>query len=480
MKKTIFLSMGLLLSACGASNSSSSGKVVEPTDNNTIPTSSLIQPQQIDQSYVSQFVDLAVHPDGDWCHIARHADLGDNYLAESQWQYGWKNDLTCYNGQQVIWSYQPDNDIALIDIEFSDSNQLIVIEAVRNSQASHTVFNGELRLSTYSPSGDLLRQDWLKHTPSADDLAFYEVDGGNIIRREFTVLSVNDRPQIAEDSVVQLIAEGDHLHLLVHSYGLQVYQLNNDLSINWSRQVMPAYNWLWGDILVNNSEMAIQADGTIAVAFELYGEDSAIYNEHFSTDFPVDNQDANVGLVTLDQTGELLSQHLMGNTELSEQIVRVFWQEDTVTLIGNVRREKTNAAGGTTEWDSFIYRVDPVSGQTIDEDVLDYDKEDIIIDATVSPNGKIWLAGKSGYIQVDSNSQTSFGRAVLLQIDDQKRLTERANLDLPRHSEIKQVFWLQDHLYFRYDFDAPITHTCDHDDTLCWRKSGVGSIPGGN
>ncbi|ASP37564.1 hypothetical protein CHH28_02240 [Bacterioplanes sanyensis] len=470
---------GALLSACGGgSSSNNSADTTEPQTPEPRPSGSLIQPQQIDDAYVSQYTDLAVHADGHWCFIERHAQQTDSYRAGSAWEQGWQNSLTCHSGEQQTWHYQPDEGIALVDIEFTDSQQLILIEAVKNNDSPHELFDNELRFSRYSISGDLQHQRWFTHTPNEQDKLYYDVSDGEIIVSELTFLSDNNRPQFPDSSVVQLIQKNGQLYLLLHSYGVQVYQLNADFDINWSHQVMPAYTWLWfwSGSLANHSEFAVNDNGEVVVAFELFGNDTAIYNQHFSAQYPNLGNNGDIALTVLNPSGELQHQHLIGQADVTDQLVRVFWQNDALTLVGHALHNKENAAGGTFEWDAFAYQVDPVSGTTISSKVLHYDQEDRVFDAAISPSGQLWLGGKSGYIQVDSNSQTSYGHAVILEVGEQGQLTERAQLELPRDSSITQLFWLENHLYYRYDFDGSITHTCDNDNTLCWQKSGIGSL----
>ncbi|GGY55761.1 hypothetical protein GCM10011297_30730 [Bacterioplanes sanyensis] len=471
----------VLLTACGGGSSSSSDSATtQPEPTPTLPEPvNQITPQQLTAAYKSQYSHLNVSQEGHWCVIERTSDGSSIQLASRPWQEGWQQQLHCYSGEQQTWQYQPANAI-LVDIALTDAQQLIVLEALPSAADNDSSFTAyELRLSRYSLTGELQHQAWLLHPPSENDLAYYHFEVGQLVRTDFRYASVDDRPQLSESTLAQLEYRNGQLYLLAHTYGVQLYQLQDDFTIGWSRQVMPAYSWLWQTVLTNISRLAVHEDGRLAVAFELYeNDDLTILNTHFNTQLTDPGEGSDTGVAIYDANGQLLQRAVVGVPDQSESLVNAVWQQDQLVLVSNSRVAKNNAAAGSTEWDVALQILDGATAQLQSAHLLHFDQEDALLDATVSADGRLWLAGISGYKQVDSNSQISYGYGTVLTLNSEQQLQPVVTLDLPRNSMVSGIEAVGERLYYRYDFDGSITHTCDGDDnaTLCGLKSGIDSV----
>ncbi|MDO3382018.1 hypothetical protein [Gilvimarinus algae] len=436
---------------------------------------------ELTDAYQSQVTDLELTEAGFWCHVQRQVDEHTVRLYTTlDWQPGWNQRLQCHIDAQLAFQYQPAEGTVIVDTAMLDSSHVIMLEAVLRESTQPNAIGSwfELRLSTLNTTGQPVHQRWLEDIPRPEELFFYTHIAGDEAptRRTEESLSHNGKPQLTANSLARLRVHQGTPYLLIHSYGVKVYRLYQDLTVAWSRQVMPAYTWLWAESLANESDMAIREDGTVAVGFELHDQDVAIYNSHFDEKLQDNNQGYDVGIAILSPTGALENTFIAGLQGHRENLGKLFWRADELLLTGSTRYTKEGAAGGTTEWDGYIARIDPTTGTTLHSQLLHVHDEDAMRDALLTDTGRLLIAGESGYRQADTNSQTSYGYGVIYEVTDKGEVQPIIKLDTARNSAITGLRVAGDTLYYRYDFDGFITHTCDHDTTQCWLKSGISNL----
>ncbi|MDV2080501.1 hypothetical protein [Marinobacter xestospongiae] len=438
-------------------------------------------------AYQSQVTHLDVNEDGVWCDVRRLGGYGNDLYTTWNWQPGWAQSLQCHVGAQQIFSHQPDDGAVIVDMAMLEANRILVLEAVAtgrligatpDQEVDDSAEFYELRLTQLDGNGEVLQQRWLEDAPDETELNYYSYDLATkeVSYSVFEALSHDDRPQLPLNGFARLQVQDGVPYLLAHTYGVKVYRLNSDLTVAWDQQVMPAYPWLYRENLSNDSRLAIREDGSVAVAYELFDEDVAVYNAHFGQPLLDANPGADIGVTVLSPDGQPERAFLAGMRDHSEGINALFWQSDELVLTGSTLHEKADAAGGTTEWDGYVARVDSTSGETTQSQLLHIHDEDVAYDALLTDGGRLLIAGKSGYGQADTGSQLNYGYGVIYEVSDDGKVEPLLKLDRPRDSVVRGIQVVGDTLYYRFDFDGFITHTCDNDDTQCWLKSGVSNL----
>lgn len=495
-----------ILSACGSGSSSGSGgdsppddKPIEPPpelsgdepmppantdllDIEVAPPASDVRVNfELTEAYRSQVTALEVSADGLWCHLQRLTGQDRPRLSPARhWQPGWEQSLRCHVDAQQVFSYRPEAGAVIVDVAMQDSSRVLLLEAIPRELTGDASISDwyELRLTQLSGAGNLLQQRWLEDVPAADELFYYsyEPNSDEPTRTVAEDLSYNGRPQLWVNQLARLQVHEGVPYLLAHTYGVKVYRFHDDLSVAWGRQVMPAYRWLWSEDLTNTSRMAIRDDGAVAVGFELFDDDVAFFNAHFEQPLEDVNEGLDVGIAVIASNGVPQGTFMAGLQGYDENLEGLFWRSGDLLLTGSVRYEKTGAAGGTTEWDSYLAWIDGDTGETTHSQLFHVHDEDMMRDALLTDSGRLLLAGESGFRQADTNSQVSYGYGLIYEVTDAGEVLPLMKLDTPRNSTVNGIQVVGDTLYYRYDFDGFITHTCDSDETLCWIKSGVSNM----
>ena len=122
-----------------------------------------------------------------------------------------------------------------------------------------------------------------------------------------------------------------------------------------------------------------------------------------------------------------------------------------------------------------MYRYDE-QGNPINHQIIHWNKEERLSDAVVDNQGNVWLSGITGFVIVDTGIKTQNGQGVIFKVSPEGDVSAPLVLDVPRDSSITGLQLHDQHLYYRYQYDGPISHTFDHDDSLCGTKSGIGFL----
>lgn len=462
----------LFVSACG-SDSSSSDSIAKPSPE-TPNSSAMLTARQFEQSYRNRISQFEVNKEGHWCFISEHAEQQAKLFLSRNWELGWQQQLHCEQREQKLFSYTPKAGEVLLDIALDDSQQIFVLEAIENPSfniAHFTRFN--LRLSVYDLMGKLLKQKTIQHSVNEKDLLYYDGDIANeAIPQDPDYL--NSLPLIFENNRVQLEWKNNQLYLMAHILGIQVYQFNTDLSLAWRKQVLHDHLWVTADINSMGSHMAIDDQGRIAVAMEVSKTDISAFNQHFDQTLDAPDQSLDILVTLLQADGSLVRHFIAGQVDIGEKIDSLQWKNQQLIVAGHVAIEKNNEVG-QEDLDAYLYRYDE-QGNLINHQIIHWNKEEWLTDAVVDKQGNVWLSGTTGLVLVDTGSQTQNGQGVIFKVSSDGDVSAPLALDVPRDSSITGLQLHDQHLYYRYQYDGPISHTCDQDDSLCGVKSGIGIL----
>lgn len=479
----LVLGTAVLISAC---NGGGGGNTQEPppTTSPEVPTTPYVslmtetdlwngsaRYRRYDGSEVTRIDTLVRSEQGYLCYVRRD---GDSTLY-SWLQSDWQNTLECYDAEghlQFSYQKQPDNLIA--DVLITPDQQVIMAELVATEENSDRFY---LHLVQFSSTGTELNRQPLAYVPSEQDLRFYNYDGSTISSaREEDMLTDGNHPLLVENADVALHWANNSLHLLTLTYGLKLYRMTPELTIAWDTQVVPAHNWLWNNA---DSDLTVSPTGDLFVAFDIFDHENQIYQTHFSRELPKEHPYGDIAIAKYNAQGEF-QQVTMASTADSENLKGIEYHNDALWLGGSVRLEKFTTPGDTLEWDFFLQQINPADGQLINHHPIDFMQEDKLFHFGLTPSGNFAFAGRTGYQQPDSNSQVSYGRGFVLETDQAGQITRSVTFSEPRDVSVRALTYIDnDQFVFGLNYDAPITHTCDHDNTLCYQKSaaGVSSLP---
>lgn len=499
------LLMAGMLSACGSGSDSDpddkptdpppalSGDVPLPPGNGDLPDIAVAPPAsdvrvnfELTEPYQVQVTDLAVNAEGLWCQVQRGTDVDNPLPMGRVWQPGWQQSMSCHSDGQQTFRYQPQDGAIVVDMAVQDGSRVLLLEAVPSAYDGPGPAEGwfELRFTQLDGAGNTLQQRWLEDQPDEQELYyyFYERNAETPSRRVEESLSHNNRPQIGVNTLARLQVHDGVPYLVAHTYGVKVYRFNSDLTVAWDQQIMPANRDLWFGDLTNVSRMAVRDDGAVVVAFELFqgteprDDNARLYQAHFGQPLADPNPGSDVGISVLSPDGVKLRTFIAGLKGHDEALTSVLWRGDELLLTGGTRYGKADAAGGSSEWDSYLARIDSTTGETLHSQLVHVHDEDMLLDTVLTDSGRLLMAGESGFSQADSNSQMTYGYGVIYEVNDAGDVLPLMRLDKPRNSRINGIQVVGDTLYYRYDFDGYITHTCDTDKTLCWSKAGVSNL----
>lgn len=141
------------------------------------------------------------------------------------------------------------------------------------------------------------------------------------------------------------------------------------------------------------------------------------------------------------------------------------WAGDTVLLAGRVR---TSRVADGTGWDGWLARVRPGAAQPLSYRLVDVDRGDVIFDVAPLADGRVLVAGSTGYTQNAGGESVSEAAAPLLaSVDVQGAGVRRIALAPgPRGNQVRALAgWNANWLLAGFD-NAPGTHSADGDPAL--------------
>lgn len=139
------------------------------------------------------------------------------------------------------------------------------------------------------------------------------------------------------------------------------------------------------------------------------------------------------------------------------------WSGDTLLMAGRVLTERRADGFG---WDGFLARLPASGGGSVQ--VLDFDRGDVILDVAPLPDGRIQVAGASGYWQNPSGGSISEEAQPLLAVlPAAAGPAQRVPLSAgPRHNQVRTLVAWQGRWLVGGLENGPGTHSADADPAL--------------
>ena len=170
-------------------------------------------------------------------------------------------------------------------------------------------------------------------------------------------------------------------------------------------------------------------------------------------------------LVTvLDAQGARLGTTVIDTQQPSEVHV-LRWAGDTVLVAGRVLTERRADGGG---WDGFLAQSPAALGSTLQYRVIDIDRGDVILDVAGLPDGRVLLAGSTGYVQNPTGGSISEDAAPLLAILPATGVAAQRVVIAagPRHNQVRTLIPWQGRWLVGGLQNGPGTHSADADPAL--------------
>ena len=429
-------------------------------------------------SHKSEIASVAYGPDGQICYILKEAEVE----TETIFDYAWTSSLHCFDhqGHSIVDFHRTGKGI-IKDVLFTPEGNILLADLIEvdpdDSDDNSFNLGFFLRFTLFSETGEILQQKLLTDTPSEEELYYYRVEESIVTREKMPSLTDDGKPVIVESTDFSMQWWDGSLYVMAYTYGIKTYRISENLNTVWGAQVMPAYTYLWTHLIQNGAALAVNEQGDVYVAFELFDDDILIYEHHFgrsldAQDNPDDN--ASIGVSVFNNSGQYQRSFLAGVPEYSEQLVAIGFQNEWFWIGGNVRHDKFENAD-RTEWDLLLMRYSSADGTLFDYNLIHHDEGDFAYDVELLSNGNFLYGGVTGFRQAETNSIVSNGTGMLVEVTQEGEIARKQTMPEPRHVSINLIHAVNDNqILFANTYNGPITHTCDNDDSLCYQDAAVG------
>ena len=509
MKKTcLVIAILSTLSACGGSSGSGATPTPTPTPSPSpaptpappadrakqFPNSELwgneVRYFKADQLDRNSILSLRSGPDGRICYIERQVTEEDHTIEFASWT----SQVVCKNGQgEVDFTLARQGVNIIKDLLIKPDGHLIVAHydeaQIHEDDSGHHYY---LAISEYSPSGERIRHTQLPEALDEQEAYYYtftapesaqlasELESGpnGVYRRKLDTFATQGKALVIDNAKMQMKWHDNGLYVMAYTTGVKLYRLSESLDVTWQQQAMPAHTWLWTSGGSNTAALAV-GGGEVFVAFEVLADEAHAYDWHFNRALGKTTDDKDIAVSVFSQNGEYSRSFLLGNNDEHEQLVGIEYRDAHLWIGGNVRKQKYQQPNYTTEWDLMLMKTTADHGDERGYYLIDHDREDLATQFIPMNNNNFLFAGATGYRQVDSNSIVSYGKGMVLQVNQSGEAINHLVLDKPRHIVIDSVALTEDDkVIFSGVYDGPITHTCDNDESLCYQKgmAGVASL----
>lgn len=208
----------------------------------------------------------------------------------------------------------------------------------------------------------------------------------------------------------------------------------------------------------------VDAQGRSAVAVSL-GLTELVegHAQHFGEALPA-GLSQGVLLTRLDAQGRRLGSTVVDTRHKSE-LHALRWTDDAVWLGGRVRSQQRPDGGG---WDGWVARVPATGAAQAAVQLIDVDQGDVVLDLAPLADGRLLLAGSTGYWQNPAGGSISEAAAPLLAVlpaagGAPQRLALPAG---PRHNQLRTLAPWQGRWLLGGLENGPGTHSADADPAL--------------
>jgi hypothetical protein len=326
----------------------------------------------------------------------------------------------------------------------------------------------DLEIVRLSPDGEAIATTAFEEVPGPRENLYYDGTGVH-------ELPINGPFRLGWTSHVVGVADGEGLYVLAEwTYGFKLYRLDAANRRIWGVQVMPANIGM--AFQVSPSLIARDGDG-VYVATQIFEDDVHFYGEHFGRAAltPPGSYDALVqGFAAAD--GTFVGARLFGGPAVDHPSAMTV-HDGVVLIAGAARITKHDAPNRTMEWDIAMMRGHIDGAFTPEYRTIDLVRDDFGWALAEAPGGNLIVAGRTDYVQVDTNSEVENGKGLLLTLGPD--LTREAVLELPmpRDVQVQAARILPDgSLLLAGTRDGPLTHTppsMTHNDGF-WGVARVG------
>lgn len=259
---------------------------------------------------------------------------------------------------------------------------------------------------------------------------------------------------------VVAMADGDGLYLVAWTPGVMLYRVAGDGSITWRAEVMPVNVGM--AYFPPREGLARDDRGNLYVAYQIYDEDLAIYNDHFDRPPLTARGSYDVLVQAFDAGGNFVGGRLFGGPDLDAH-VGLTVRDGRVIVVGSARLKKYDEASSpnrTMERDLLVTsgRLDGTGGDSYT--TIDLSRDDRALAMVEHPDGSLIVVGTTDFVQVDSNSVIEDGKGMIATLTADGQLLRQVTLPGPRDVQIVDAGLLPDGaLVFAGIRNGPLTHT---------------------
>lgn len=329
------------------------------------------------------------------------------------------------------------------------SGELSVFVHVPDQATDH---NYNLEILRLANDGHAIAMAALEDTPGPGENLYYDQAG------------VHELPagvpfRLSRFGHVVGLADGEGLYLVAGwTYGFELYRLLADSTQAWKGQVMPANIGMAFDFTL--PLLARDEQGRIHVATVIFEDDVHIYGDHFHRPALVPIGSYDVLVQRFDPGGDFSGARLFGGPGVDHPSAMTA-RAGSALVVGSARLTKLDLPNRTMEWDVFALR-GRIDGETSLDSYRTFDlaRDDFAWGMVEAPDGTLYLAGRTDYVQVDTNSEVENGKGLLLQISADLSTTAAITLPGPRDVQLRALRLLPDgRIVLAGMRDGPLTHT---------------------
>jgi hypothetical protein len=219
-------------------------------------------------------------------------------------------------------------------------------------------------------------------------------------------------------------------------------------------------------------------EGQIHVGSELFQDDAHIFGDHFHRQplAPIGSYDVLVQRFT--PAGAFSAARILGGVAVDHPSGMTV-HDGNVLIVGAARVTKHDLPNRTMEWDLVAMRGSIDDASPVDYRTLDLSRDDFGWAMVEAADGTIDVAGRTDYVQVDTNSEIEDGKGLLLTLSADLARQGSIELPGPRDVQLRALRRTRDgRLVFAGMRDGPLTHT---DPAMTFNDGiwGVAPRPGG-
>lgn len=304
-----------------------------------------------------------------------------------------------------------------------------------------------LRLST---DGEILARRDFQDTPGPRETLYYDDSGVHELPVEGP-LRFGDRAHVVG------LPDGEGLYLYAWSYGAKLYRLDAAGAELWDAQVMPAN--LGMAFMFIDERLAVDERGRVHVAYQIFDEDVAVYNQHFGRAPLAAAGSYDVLALRYEPDGAFSAAQVFGGPG-GDAPTGMSARGGRPLIAGASRIVKHDLPNRTREWDLFVLHADLDDPTRATYRTLDLARDDFGWALAEAADGTILLGGRTDYVQVDTNSEVEDGKGLLLALSPDLARRRPVTLVGPRDVQVQALRLAPDgRLWFAGIRDGYLTHT---------------------